>query len=670
MTRKYLRAIVAHRSFFIAAFVYPALLLIVNVAIAGKLFAVEHSAYLESNEASFIAIAQRFAAHPLDLGWWPFWECGLPFQNTYLPLLQVIVGSYSRLTGSSAALSFHQVSAAFFCLGPLTVYLMAWKMSGRHGASMFAALAYSLVSPGAWLSSAIRADLGGPWNLRRLQTLAYYGEGPHTASLTILPLAILFLYLAFTKHTFRFKVATGLFFGATVLTNAFGGVIFGIASLCLLVTIRTDRFWTNFKLLAIIGALTYAVISPLLPPSVIDAIRLNSPTVDGDYHLTSRGLAGIGALFSGFLCLWWATRKINSILRFLLLFTLLTSGIALFGVWGQVYLLPQPHRYEIASEMGICLLVIFAGADLLRRFRAALIPPVAVLLLLAASLQLRHDLRFAHGLIRATDIASTEPYRIARWMDEHMHGQRVMVSGSYSFQFNEFTDTPQLFGGHDPMLPNFIMRIASFAIYNPVKAGSRDAATSVLWLKALGAHAISVPGPRSREYFKPFGDPHKFDGVLPQLWREGDDAIYAVPARSTSLAHIIPAEAAVRHKPVNGLDVREMERYVAALDDPTLSEAPLIWRDRHRAEIHTTLQPRQAVSIQITYTPGWTAAINGAPEKVLKDGLGFLLLEPECQGQCEIILTYDGGTEWALTCLASLAVLSFLLFLSVRSRWR
>jgi hypothetical protein len=481
----------------------------------------------------------------------------------------------------------------------------------------------------------------------------------------------LFLYLAFTKGTFRFKAAAGICFGATVLTNAFGAVILGIASFCLLATIRTDRFWRNCGLLLIIAALTYGVISPALPPSVIAAIRLNSPTVDGDYRLTLRALAAIAALLAGFLFLWWATRKMDApILRFLLLFTLLTCGIVLFGVWSQLYLVPQPHRYEVAAEMGICLLAIFAGADLLRRLHSALIRPAAILLLVAASVQFRHDLRFAHRLIRATEITSTEPYRIARWMDEHMHGQRVMISGSYSFHFNDFTDTPQLFGGHDPMLPNPLMRIAPFAIYNPINAGSRDGARTVLWLKALGAHAISVPGPRSREYFKPFGNPRKFDGVLPLLWREGDDAIYAVPARSTSLAHIVPAQAVVRHKPVDGLDIGEIERYVGALDDPTLSEANLIWQNHHRAVVDASIRPRQAVSIQVTYTPGWKAMINGAPEKVLEDGLGFLLLEPVCQGKCEISLTYDGGTEWRTTCLASLAVLCFLLGISFRSRWR
>ena len=59
---------------------------------------------------------------------------------------------------------------------------------------------------------------------------------------------------------------------------------------------------------------------------------------------------------------------------------------------------------------------------------------------LAAIPLFRHELGYARRLIQAGDITVTAPYRIARWMDGHMQGRRVMVSGSYSFHFNDFTD--------------------------------------------------------------------------------------------------------------------------------------------------------------------------------------------------------------------------------------
>jgi hypothetical protein len=44
----------------------------------------------------------------------------------------------------------------------------------------------------------------------------------------------------------------------------------------------------------------------------------------------------------------------------------------------------------------------------------------------------------------------------------------------------------------------------------------------------------------------------KFDGILPVLWRDGDDMIYDIPDRFHSLAHLIPWSV------------------IAALEDPDL----------------------------------------------------------------------------------------------------
>src|SRR6185503_6539204 len=106
------------------------------------------------------------------------------------------------------------------------------------------------------------------------------------------------------------------------------------------------------------------------------------------------------------------------------------------------------------------------GAELLRALRPGLMRPAAAVAFVLMLFSLRHNPNYAHRLIRATDMTQTDSYRVARWLDEHMGGRRVMVPGSYSFQFNDFSDTPQVLRGHDPMLPNFIMRIAGFVMYS------------------------------------------------------------------------------------------------------------------------------------------------------------------------------------------------------------
>jgi hypothetical protein len=656
---------------FIDAALYPAVILLLNILIVAKMFRVEYSAYLESNEGTFIAIARK-VAHFSDLRWWPLWDCGMPFQNTYLPLLHLITGTFSRLSGHSPALAFHQVSAAFFAVGPVCLYFMALGMTRQPGTSFFAALAYSLLSPSAWMFPAIRDDLGGAWNLRRLQVLAYYGEGPTTASLAFLGLAILFLYLAVVERRLWQKVVAGLWIAATVLANAFGAVILILAGISLLATIDTKRFWRNAGLFLVIGTLAYAFVSPLLPPSVITAIRTNSPTVGSDdYHFTMLSLIGVEALTAGFFILWWIGRRARSpVFGFFLLFAFLTAGIVWLAYDARIFVLPQPERYSTVMNIPLCLLMVFGVAMFLRNRAPKAAPMIAVICVLAAVPLFRHDRRYARRVIQAIDITATPPYRIARWMDEHMQGQRVMISGNYSFYFNDFTDTPQLHGGHDPMEPNPVTPIAIFAIYSGMNMGSRDGELSVLWLKALGAHAISVAGPQSSEHDKPFRNPRKFEGLLPVVWREGDDTIYTIPARSDSLAHVVPAEAVVRDQPINGLDTGELERYVKAIEDPSLPEAGFVWRNDHTATIEARLEPHQVISVQETFNPGWRATIHGVPQSVKKDGLGLLVIEPACQGECEISLTYDGGQEWRATCLASLLALAAVPGCFVYNWWR
>jgi MFS family permease len=616
---------------------------------------------LGSNEGEFIAIARGVAQHLGDLRWWPEWALGLPFQNTYLPLLQAVTGVFSRVTGHSPALSFHQVSATFFCLGPAFLYLMACAMTRMPWASFLAALAYSSFSPCALLPK-FRLDLGGLRNLRRLHILTFYGEGPHTTAMALIPLALLFLYLALTRGKLRDKVLAGVFLAASVLANAFGATILAAAVAALLASVRTERFWRNLWLVAAISALAYCWISPFLPPSVISAIRMNSPTADGDFRFTMRSAEGVAALVTGFaLACLLTPKRTPAHLRFFLLFAWLMTGTVALGSLAQVYVVPQPHRYHIAMDMSLCLLAVFAGAAALRRISPRILTAAAVALLLALAVQTRHAIRYAHGTIRSADVAKSSMYKLTRAMDANVHGARVMVGGAYSTYFNIFSDTPQVHGGQDPMLPNFMLRIAVYTIYSGMNTGARDGEIATLWLKALGAHAVSVPGPHSDEGHNPFTNPRKFDGLLPLLWRERDDAIYGVPARSDSLAHVMAARDLVRNPPANGLDIAQLEKYVAALDAPAYPEAKWRWTSRHSAVIDAAVAPGQVISTQVTYTPGWRATA----AEVSHDGLGLMVLKPTCQGPCQFALTYDGGREWRVTCLLSLAAMLAVLCLAV-----
>jgi hypothetical protein len=145
--------------------------------------------------------------------------------------------------------------------------------------------------------------------------------------------------------------------------------------------------------------------------------------------------------------------------------------------------------------------------------------------------------------------------------------------------------------------------------------------------------------------YKPFRNPKKFDSILPELWRDGDDVIYGVPRRSKSLAHVIQPLDLPTREPIHGLDLDPVRHYVSALEDPALPVAEMTWRTHYSAVITARMQKPQILSVQISYHPGWSATVNGARRRTFEDHLGQMAIEPQCDGACTVELNYDGGRE-------------------------
>ena len=160
------------------------------------------------------------------------WSGGMPFETAYLPFSHWIVAAFSLLTGLSAPRSYHMVTAGFYALGAVTVFWMALTLSRRLAASFIAGLAYSCVSVCNLLVHEIRADSQGALNLRRLQVLVFWGEGPHTVELALLPAAIVCFHHALTTRAVKWKILAGVLSAFVVLTNAFGAIALAMALLC------------------------------------------------------------------------------------------------------------------------------------------------------------------------------------------------------------------------------------------------------------------------------------------------------------------------------------------------------------------------------------------------------------------------------------------------------
>jgi len=618
-----------------------AILLAINGYFVKKLFFVEFTNNMQTNIGSFLAITRYILRYFPHLNWFPWVFNGVPFENSYTPMLHLIDAAFARITGASPARSFNFVTAFFYAIGPATLFYFAWRISGLLKPSFFAALLYSLFSP-VVIFDFYRRGMG-IWDSWRLPVLIYWGEGPHIAVVALLPISILLFYRAITTRKYPWCVAAGASFGLLAITNSFGQVDLAIACASLILVLPRKEIVRSALLTLAIATAAYLWISPFLTPSELRTISYESQFVDGDFRFIKL-LPAQCIVLAGFAAVWLATMRMrNAFLRFCLLFGFVFYAIVALDAVAHMPALPQPHRYSVEMEMALSLAAVFALAPLAARLtRAAKV--IGIVLILAAGIhQLQHFHRQARALSQPLDVTQTTDYKAAQFLDRNYPGLRAFVSGETGTWLNAFTDIPQLNSGHEPFNPNPVLDAVIYAIYSDQNAGDRGADISITWLKAFGCHTIHIAP--SRIYGQIFGHPHKFDGVLPLVWQEGNAAIYEVPQRSKSLAHVTPPSAIVADSPINGLDIHETAGYVSALDDASLPEAPLTWINPGEARIETTLHPGQVISVQSTYDKGWLSTANGRPAPVTRDGLGLSVIHADCDGPCSVDFFFDGGLE-------------------------
>ncbi len=203
-----------------SAWLWPLALFLLNLFLVRRLLGIEYLDEMGSIEASFIAIARWAREHWNDLSWFPLWYGGIPYVNTYPPLLHRTVAAASALGGLSVPHAYHAVTAVFYSLGPVALHALAVRLGASRAIGFAGGLFYTLVSTSTWLIPTVQRDAGGVWGLRRLQAMLQYGEGPHITSLTLLPLALWLLATAFERRR-------PVWWFATVLGLAAGPVPIG-----------------------------------------------------------------------------------------------------------------------------------------------------------------------------------------------------------------------------------------------------------------------------------------------------------------------------------------------------------------------------------------------------------------------------------------------------------
>lgn len=627
-----------------------------NAYIAWGLFRVEFTQRMESIESSYMSISRWAVDHWADLSWFPLWFTGTPFRRVYQPGLHLSVAALARSVGWTPQHAYHFLTAAAYCLGPVALFWLCYRATGRRGYAFFAGVLYSLVSPVCFLVPAVAGDAGGFFAPRRFQVLVHYGEGPHTTALAMVPLVIWLLGLAVSgRRRWLYYPAAALGLAAVVLTNWPGsvGLAMAVAAYCLS-RIQSDRR-LNWPALIGVAITAYLLACPWVPPSILRAVLTNAQRSD-DTMLGQQQLLPLAVLAAAVIGLHLVFRrwKTASWTRFILYFALITGAVSAGREWFGWHLLPQANRFQLELDMALAAAIAYGAALAWQRLPRRAQLASAGLLALLCLYQARRYHRLAARQIQPIDIHTTIEYRMAKAFESRAPGERVFAPGNVSLWMNMFTDVPQVAGCCEQGTPNHEYRIAAYTIYTGQNAGARDAEISLLWLKAYGAGAIGVTGPASTEYFKPFWNPRKFDGVLPELWRDGGDAIYRVPRRSASLAHVIDRSALVTRPPENGLDVAPLEPLVAQLDDPARPAASFRWSDLHTAEIHAETAPGQVIFVQVTYDRGWRATEGGVEREVVPDALGMMAIVPLHAGPCDIRLRYEGSAEARLASILQL----------------
>jgi hypothetical protein len=620
-----------------------------NAYVCRELFTAEFIHNLDSNEGVFVSISRFFRTYGLTQGWYPWFNTGMPIENAYQPLLPVLAALAGKLTGWSVEHAFHFVLAMAYCSGPVALFCFAWEWSESLATGFIAGLAYSLYSPAELLIPVLRLNAEGHYGPLRLFNLIHYAEDPHNLALSLLPLALLFLHRVIVRPGPTNAAGAAVSCAAVVLANAFGAVDLAIGGLCIVLAVNH-----GFRALFLTGIAAYLLMCPWLPPSLINHIRNDQWGALGQFQSGPATFLTYALTIAAFFLLRIVTRRLSgSLHRFAILFALWMCVIPLGYFLLDLTLVPQGSRYQLELEMALCLAFACLCARLPWR------PVVIAVILIAGVRQTIVFRRFARSLIQPVDITQTIQYKNTMWMNRHLPGQRAMISGDVEFLYNILSDNPQFGGGHEPTAPNWVQRFAVYTIYSGAGAGDRDAEYSLFWLKAFGNQAITVPGAKSRETYHPVAHPHKFDGVLPVLWHDEDDTIFAVPQRSPSLAHVIPRSAVTARAPVHGLDIDPVRPYVAALDDASLPLAALTWVSPSHAVIDAPVKSGQELSVQVTYMPGWRAHTNAGAVPVRKDGIGLIVIDPQCDGPCHVDLSFGPNTEdWICRALSALVAVT------------
>ncbi len=618
---------------------------LLNVWLNGPLFMRGELPFRGSIEGGYVSMARFIANHPNPWSWNPLQYAGLPTQFMYVPGLSYLTALGVWISSMPVDYVYRLLTATAACLGPVTVFFFALYFTKNRWWALAAALGYSFLSPSYGLFPAVEKDRGVvqlPW---RIQVLAKYGEGPHNAGLTILPMALLALWLAATRRRYVYIFGAAVLLAVIPLTNWVAAFGLAISCLALLLAGIGEPDFRHVRAFAAAG-LAYLLACFWLTPSFVQTIVFNWPVDSFGYHLLSAQKLLVIGLFAGALVIRAAFHFLGGsfYFRFTTIAAFAFCWIATSWYVFGVDTIPESRRYAIEFELFLALAVAEAlrltwghRNDTVR----LCVRCCAGLLLLAGAPQLYAYVTQGWALWTPVPREQTVEFQLAKWIAQHRPEGRVFASGGLRFRLNSWYDLPQVGGGFETGLTNRI----PYELAYRVRAGTglrpgHETEDTVRFLKTLDAQYIVVNGPTSKEYYRDFKRPERLTD-LRIVYREGGDIIYALPFRP--MATIVQSSELAAGDPTENPEV--LAAYVAAIDDDARPQLLVRWTGPARVDIDGSVPADRLISVRENAAPGWSATENGLAIPVTADRLGYLVLHPVGGDHSHIELRYNGTAE-------------------------
>ena len=641
-------------------------ILALNLYLYGLLFSAQQRPYKGSIAAGYAGITRFIAEHPNPWGWNPQQYAGQPTQFTYPPLLPYSAAALHWITGMEPFRAYRSVIALFACLGPVTLAFAFYYFTRSLWLSLLLGVAYSVCSPVYGLFEKIDADRGLyylPW---RILMLMKYGEGPHVAGLTLLPLILVALRWGIAKRDWCSLVLMAVAFAVAPLTNwlcAFG------VTIAVLVLILAD----SSRLPRLLGSalLGYGLSCFWLTPEYIATTLFNWPKDSYGYRVEQTHWHLYAGLVSMLLVLAWLGHRfvVPWVVRFHTL-----AAVTFLWVAGGFYLygfdtIPESRRYVLEFELFFFLAVFswlwlaLESKEGIDRFCAAL---VVVTLLGSGSAQVVKTFARSWADWGIVDREQTLEYKLAKWLDAQHPQGRVFVSGGLRFRLNAWFPLHQVSGTFESGLRN---RIAADYFYQVrTDADSKpgeEIAEAQRELTAIGAEYAVVHDAGSEEYYRDIKTPEKFLALGPVVFSPTPfDRIHKLAFRS--YAHLVSPEELPKDAYKEALP-----RFYAAITDRTRPQLAVQELNPSLWQIRGTVPEGSEISFSMNWDPGWKARQDGAPIELKRNVLGLMQLLPKPAAATQIELSYEGTAQQKAFGFLSLLLWVGSITLCIRSRsWR